>query len=125
MAEGVNTKKLIFIALLVSCVVAGVSIASAGAKPYPDLPGSPAYTSRYPVIDDVIGSQHQIETLQAEVKHLRGQVGVLQLLRAHDIEQADERRASDLKSWADARRQDQLRLSSLEWNVNTLWEMCR
>lgn len=126
-----NTRKLIVIGLLASCVVAGAGVAY--QRPLEAVSAqSTIPPARYQVIADMVTMEQQIADLQRDLTETRedlreaqGRIGAITLLREYDIEQADERRASDLKSWADARRQDRLRLSSLERSVNALWEICR
>lgn len=125
-------KKTIAMATLVLCAVAGAGIAQAGAKAYPDLPSAPAYTSRYPVIDDIMALQNRVDALEREnrelredVRELRGQAGAMVLLRAHDISQRDTLLAEGRQAWQAARGEDEKRLTNLEWSVNRMWEMCR
>lgn len=104
-------KKSIIVVTLVLCVFAGVGIASAGAKPYPDLPTAPAYTSRYPIIDDIAALEARMDVLErdlaqtrSDLRIARDQISVLQLLRAYDI-----------KLRAAERTKDQKRIAAIEW----------
>lgn len=125
-----NRKSALIVIVALALIVAGVSMAR--AKPYPDLPDTPAYASRYGVIDDIVALQNRIDALERDnaalredVREARDQAGALVLLRAHDISQRDTFRAEDLQAWQAARVEDQKRITSLEWNVNRIWEMCR
>jgi hypothetical protein len=129
-----NRKSALIVIVALALIVAGVSMAR--AKPYPDLPDTPAYTSRYGVIDDIVALQNRIdalerdnaalrEELREDVREARDQAGSLVLLRAHDISQRDTMVADAWQAWQAARVEDQKRIVSLEWNVNRIWEMCR
>jgi Tfp pilus assembly protein PilF len=125
-----NRKSALIVVVALALIVAGVSMAR--AKPYPDLPDTPAYTSRYGVIDDLVALQNRIDALERdnaalreELREARDQAGALVLLRAHDISQRDTMVADAWQAWQAARVEDQKRITSLEWNVNRIWEMCR
>jgi hypothetical protein len=107
-------KQAIIITAIALSMIAGAGIASAGAKPYPDPPNTPVYTSRYPAIDVAVSEQSRINALEQEVKDLRGQVGALQLLRTYDIEMHVRER-----------REDQKRVVALEWVLQGQhWPAC-
>lgn len=115
-------KKSIILVTLVLSVIAGAGIASAGAKPFPDLPDVPAYTSRYPVISDIAALEARVNVLERDLAQTRSdlhiardQIGALQLLRVYDIGFNQRTRAEDLK-----------RVASLETTVaGQLWPECR
>lgn len=131
-------KKSIIVVTLALCVVAGAGIASAspilsprsdafgtsiwgGAKPYPDLPNAPVYTSRYPVIGDIAALEARVDVLERDLAQTRSdlhiardQIGALQLLRAYDIGFNQRTRA-----------EDQRRIVALEWAVaGQRWSRC-
>lgn len=96
-------KRIIIIVTLVLCMIAGAGIASAGAKPFPDLPDTPAYTSRYPVVNDIAALEARVDVLErdlaqtrTDLRIARNQIDVLILLRAHDVNRFDTLRANDL-----------------------------
>jgi hypothetical protein len=116
-----NTRKPIIIGLMVSCVVAGAAIAQQPSPPAAASAQAPIPPARYQVIADMATMEQQIADLQRDMAATRedlrdaqGQIGALMLLRAHDIELANARRVADSK-----------RLASVEWNVNTLWSVCK
>lgn len=105
-------KKAIIVVTIVLCALAGAGIASAGAKAYPDLPNTPAFTSRYPVIDDLATLEARVEALErdqaqmrTDIRVARDEIGVLMLLRAHDVNRFDALRANDLLVSGSQRRE--------------------
>jgi hypothetical protein len=74
---------------------------------------TPAYASRYQAVDDMLTMQQRIDRLESELRETRGQIGAQIILRAGDIE-----------AHKAARKQDQLRLSSLEISANDLYDIC-
>lgn len=97
--------------VLVLSLVAGACVADAPASL-----ASPIPPARYQVISDIATMESDIEQLKRDVAGLRDQVGVLQLLRAHDIQMHQRVRAEDQK-----------RIVALEVTVNRqLWPaQCR
>jgi hypothetical protein len=114
-----KTRIIIINAAAISlAVISAIAIASA-AKPTPEQwPNTPPYTSRYQVIDDMLGMQSRISDLEYRVIEL-------EWLRAHDVQQNETWRAMDLQAWRAARAEDQKRITSLEWNVNALFKGCK
>lgn len=112
-----NMKRLIVMGLIVLCVtvVGAVSYqpttpAEAASAPVTTIPAP-----RYQVISDMLTMESDIAQLKRDVADLRDQVGVLQLLRAHDIQMHQRERAEDLK-----------RVASLEITVaGQQWPACR
>lgn len=107
-----KVKRIIVLGVLVLCAAVGVAVpAFSQAIPPP----------RYQVISDMLDLQQRIEALErdlaqarSDLRVARDQIGGLTLLREHDARLANARRVEDQK-----------RIRSLEWNVNSIFEGCR
>jgi hypothetical protein len=78
---------------LLLCVVAGAGVASANAKPFPDLPEAPAVTSRYQSIDDMLAMRNDITDLRRDLFAAHKRITALE----DDVRQLELKRGEDLK----------------------------
>lgn len=87
-----TSAKRIIVGVLALCVVVGFAVPAATQTISQTIP-----PPRYQVIDDMLTMQQRIDRLERDLSNARDEIGVLHLLRAHDIEARARERAEDQK----------------------------